>query len=381
MSEYDDDHDSAPAGALTTTPRQGQVARQDFAGTSLATTSSSTEALIAKARADVEARWIMAMRMPRNLDDVRQRMIRECRRPGFADVATYARPVGGGKTADGLSIRFAEMAARCMTNMQPDVQTIFDDDRTRIVRVTVTDFESNVTWSKDITIRKTVERKQLKHGQRPHGERVNSYGDRVFIVEATDDEVAVKEAALVSKTARTLILRMIPGHLQDECFNICTQIAKDKEAKDPDAARVKLLDAFAGVAVMPSDLEQYLGHTTERLTPAEIAHLRGLFTAIRDGETTWQDVIDSKPKATPAPAAQSGQGADAKAPQNAAPQASKPAKGAAALKQQMKGSAPATEPAVIPGEVVIMPCKGCGVPIEGPAELRGQAQCDACANS
>lgn len=392
--------DEQPNGALTTQPRSGQSMRRDFAGTMLAVTSAATDALVAKARADVEARWIMAMRMPRNLDDVRQCMLRECKRPGFADVATYARPVGNKKNertgeweqafAEGLSIRFAEMAARAMGNMQPDVQTIFDDDRLRIVRVTVTDFESNVTWSKDLSIRKTVERKQLKKGQRSLQERTNSYGDRVFVVEATDDEVAVKEAAQVSKAARTLILRMVPGHLQDEMFDLCKQVSADKQAKDPNAARVRLLDAFASVGVMPSDLEQYLGHTTERLAPAELEVLRKIYASINTGEASWQEIIDSGPKASPIATPAQPAPVDAKAPQTATPSVDAGAtrntstgKGAAALKAQLKPE-PAPQvvvPDVIPGEVAIYPCKDCGGPIEGPAELRGEAKCEACANS
>lgn len=355
-------------------PRTNQLARRDFSGTSLEVGNAATKALEAKARADIEARWIMALRRPRNLDDVRQDILAECRRPGFADVAIYSVPRGETRI-EGLSIRFAEVAVRCMGNMQPDAVTIYDDETTRIVRVTVTDYETNVTWSKDITIKKTVERKYLKKGQRSHGERENSYGERVYVVDATDDDVNTKEAALVSKAARTLILRSIPGHIQDEAFNVCAKIAADKTAKDPDAARVAMLDSFAGLGVKPSEIEQYLGHTTERMAPVEVESLRRLFVSIRDGETSWADALGEaiakapKAKAAPAPAATSTS-APAAAPAaqtapvaQAAPATAEPAattqpaaakapavprasKGTAALKDQIAKApaAPATEP-------------------------------------
>lgn len=348
-----DSHDEYDDSNNNETPRANQLARRDFSGASLAVGNAATDALVAKARADIEARWIMAMRRPRNPDDVRQMIIKECRRPGFAKVATYSVPRGG-KAIVGLSIRFAEVAARYMGNMPIEVQTIYDSDTDRIVRVTVTDLESNTTYSRDLTIKKTVERKQLARGQRPLGERLNSYGERVYIVPGTDEEVAVKEAAMVSKAMRTLILRLIPGHIQDEAEALCLQIARDQAAKDPDGERVRMLDAFASVAVYPSDLEAYLGHTTERLAPAELDHLRGVFRAIADGETTWQEAIANKPPAaataastTSAPAATGATNA-APAPASSAPATAAPAskatrssKGTAALKDKLAEPAPA----------------------------------------
>jgi hypothetical protein len=335
-------------------PHGNMLARREFSGTAMVQASAAAEALVAKERANAEAKWIIAMRRPRNMDAVRQDILKECRRPGFADAAVYEVPRGGTKIV-GLSIRFAEVAVRCMGNLQPEVITVFDGDDTRLVRCTVTDYESNVTWSKDITVKKTVERKQIGKGQRVHGERLNSYGDRVYIVDATDDDVNTKEAALVSKALRTLILRCIPGHIQDEALALCNKIYADKQARDPDAARVAMLDAFASVSIKPTDLEELLGHTTERMQPAEVDRLRKIYAAISEGHTTWHDVITehretapkaqpavSSPVTTPAPStsASQPQGATNAAPAQQAGATStrtrseKP-KGSAALKQTL----------------------------------------------
>src|ERR1044072_6127844 len=274
--ETHETEDSAPDAALTHQPRAGQVAGRAFAGASRSFSSAATDALVAKARADVEARWLIAQRCRRSLDDVRQDLIAECRRPSFARAAMYARPAGkkqneqGAGVAnliEGLSIRFAEAAARCMGNLQPEVQTIYDDHTTRIVKVTVTDYETNVAWSRDLNVAKTVERKQLKKGQRALGERVNSYGDRVFIVEATDDEVNVKESAMVSKAARTLLLRIVPGGIQDECKAIIKQVIANANDKDPSAAKNRALDGLAALGIKPSQLIEYLGKPLEQATP------------------------------------------------------------------------------------------------------------------
>lgn len=431
QESYDDS--DAPA------PRNNQLARRDFSGTSLTVGSAASEALVAKARADTEARWIMAMRRPRNLDDVRQSMLKECRRPGFADAAVYEIPRGGNKIV-GLSIRFAEVAVRCMGNLQPEVVTIYDDDEQRIVRCTVTDYESNVTWSKDLTVRKSVERKQLARGQRPLGERVNSYGDKVFLVPATDDDVNTKEAALVSKALRTLILRCIPGHLQDECLAVCNRVYADKAAKDPDGERVKVLDSFAQIGVMPSEIEELIGHTTERMSPAELDRLRKLFAAISEGHTSIAEALEvaaaerAKTPATAAPAAPQATnappGVSYTPPATAAPQATpapKATRGTAALKNKLdkatedarardaaraaseQPAKPAGDPETEPGWMAgrdpswtvhaliksqwpegteppadgyeYRSCRGCGVPIEVKVTEQPGGQCYACSQA
>lgn len=268
-------------------PRTNTLTRRSFSGVELAGENAATQALIAKARADVESRFIMAMRCPRNMHDVRQRMLNECKRPGFAKSAIYRIPRGG-KTITGLTIRFAEVAARCFGNMPLEVQTIFDSDEQRLVRVTATDLETNVTWSRDITVQKTIERKELKRGQRAIRERSNSFGDRIYIVEATDDEVAFKEAALISKAARTAILRIIPGHLQDEAFALCEATQAKEDAQDPDGAKNRMVDAFAAIRVTVEDLEEFIGGSIDKMTRAEGVMLIGVYNAIMEEETTWK---------------------------------------------------------------------------------------------
>lgn len=386
MEHFDDDRgapDEQDQALVPASPVQNQIARADLMGTSLATNNAATDALIAKERASIEARWVMAMRRPRNIDDVRQKVIAECRRPGFAQVALYHRPAGNVKDEktgkwvpniiEGLSIRFAEVAVRCMTNIDVDVQTIFDGDRDRVVRVIVTDFESNITWRKDVTVKKTVERKQLKRGQRPLGERVNSYGDRVFIVEATDDEVNVKEAAMVSKASRTGILRCVPGHIQDEAKKICRQVAADKTAKDPDAERIKVQDAFATLGVMPSQLSDYIGKPFAQTLPGEIDSLRNLYTAIRDGEITWSEAYteatDGRDVKKPAPAIVPTEAAPSSTP------ASEPEKSKSGTSKLKNAIAPKAETAKLGPDGEKYACTDCGVP------LSSHGRCDACANS
>lgn len=278
-------------------PRANALMRRHFdGGVTMAHENSATQALIAKSTADSQARWIMAMRQPRDPHMVRQELKRECERPALAKKAVYAVPRGG-NTIRGLSIRFAEVAMRCFGNMNCEAQTLYDSDEERVIRVCATDYESNASWSRDITIKKTVERKAIAPGQRPIRVRMNSQGQQIYIVEATPDDVNMLEAAGISKAARTAILRLIPGHLQDEMRGICEKVAATEAAKDPDAERNTMLDYFAGIGVMPEQLTEYLGHPIERCTPAELTELRFLFGALRDGEADWGTISADVAKA------------------------------------------------------------------------------------
>lgn len=293
MSENDTSTDEHDLDASKPTPaRSNQLVRREFAGVAMAHENAATQALIAKATADTQSRWIMAQRCPRDMDNVRALVKRECERPGFAEVAMYAVPRGGGMIT-GLSIRFAEVAMRCMGNMSAEAQTLFDSDEERLVRITTTDFESNATWTRDITVKKTIERKKLKGGERALRTRVNSYGDPVYVVPANDDEVATKEASAISKASRTGILRLVPGHIQDEVKKLCAEIIKGKAAKDPDGEKRRMFDAFGEINVMPPDIARLLGHPNDRISPAELVWLRQVFVAISNGDMGIDEAIAS----------------------------------------------------------------------------------------
>jgi hypothetical protein len=255
---------------------------------------TASSAAAAKAKALVEARYIMALRSPRNWDQVRQDLLKECRRPSFADnkSAYYVKPIGDG--VEGLGIRFVEVAIRCMKNISVDTEMTYEDDTKEVHRVEVTDLESNVTHSGTMIVSKYVERSRPADDGSYISVRKNSYGKNVYLVPAKGDELLNVRGALNSKVMRTLGLRHIPGYLQDEAIDIIKAVRLDKAAQDPDAERRKILDAFAEIGVKAVDLTEYLGHDIANCSPAEMVKLRGLYGAIRDGEATWASVMENK---------------------------------------------------------------------------------------
>lgn len=322
------------------------VKRDEFGGSQVAQVAETAAgALAAQAKASVEARYIMAMRQPRDLDDARVRILKDCRRSGFAEVARFKKPQGRKKNdktgkwetnyVEGFSVRFAESAARAMTNILEERFTIYDDPARRIVRVCVTDLEANVTKSTEITIDKVVERKSQKEGQTVLGSRVNSYGDTVYMVEASEDEFLQKEGALASKASRNMTLKLVPGDILDEAEQVIAETQARKTAEDPDAARKRIVDAFAALGVKPSDLKIYLGHDVASCSPAELEDLRGIHAGIKTGETTWSKVLQD--------AQADGQSTDAPAGDQAPP-ADAPKSRKDAIKEQARAKSAAQQP-------------------------------------
>jgi hypothetical protein len=270
--------------------------RQEFGAqeSTHALVETASTAIAAKAKAMVEARYVMAMRQPRNWDQVRQDLTGECKRPSFAHnkSAYYRKPIGKG--VEGLGIRFVEVALRCMKNVLVETTMTFEDDTKEIHCVSVTDLESNLTYPLDVRVSKTVERAKAADDGSYISVRKNSYGKLTYTVPANDDDLLNKRAALISKAIRTLGLRIIPGDLQDEAEEIIKAVRMDEAARDPGAERKRIADAFGEIGVKASDLVAYLGHTLDTCSPTELVDLRGIYGAIKDGEATWKAVMENK---------------------------------------------------------------------------------------
>lgn len=262
------------------------------------------------ATARIQSAYQVALARPRNVEVVRQGVLLECRRPSFctpdeakngSSLAIYRVPRGSVKLADGTwaknniegpTIRFAEMLLRAWGYLSIEVNPMGEDDKQRLLQVICTDYQSCNFTSEIVVVPKTVEKSNAKDSEIV-SQRTNSYGNAVYLVKATDDELAMRTNALISKARRNLILQAVPGWLIEEGVEMVRTTARTKDAQDPDAARRKLFDAYATVGVGAAQIEEYLGHSNA-LSPAELEDLRGYYAGIKDGFTTWSAVVASK---------------------------------------------------------------------------------------
>lgn len=256
-----------------------------------AVAETSTSAVAAREKAAVEARFVMAMNRPRNEETARLKILKQCENPEFAESARYRKPIGG-KSITGLSVRFAEEIARLWGNVFVQASIVFDDRERRIYHCVATDLETNTAHEQDVVVEKFVERKKVKAGDEVINTRLNSYGEQIYLKVATEDEVLTKANAGLSKAKRNLILTLIPAHIREAAEKRAIKTLKDADAQDPEAARRQILDAFFELGVMPEQVQELIGKPLEQLNPAELQWLRSIYTGLREGEATWQEVMD-----------------------------------------------------------------------------------------
>lgn len=278
---------------------------------------TAMSAVAAREEATVRARYSMAIARPRDVESFRVKLLRECKRPGFAELAEYSRPVGKEKNqngqwveklATGPSIRLIESAIQHFGNLVVESPVIYDSESERMVRCSMCDMESNSYWSQDVVIPKRVEKRGKKlpngsfappDGRTVVGQRSNSYGETTYLVVATDDEVTIKQSSLISKTQRKNGERLLPSDIIQEALMACRATLALHDAEDPDAAKRKVIDAFASQNISPKDLESYLGKPLDRMQPSDINELRGVFTGLKEGDTTWEEALSAKHPDTP----------------------------------------------------------------------------------
>lgn len=243
-------------------------------------------------KALVQGRILMAIRRPRDIDEVRRRLLNDCRRPRFAESARYAKPIGGG-TVRGWSIRFAEAVVRHLGNIDCRASVIAEDDARLVLRFDAVDLESNASFGGEVAITRTVERRRLRPGEVALSVRTNSRGEATYTVRANDDDMAVKLASAVSKGIRTYALRLCPADLLEEAAEV---IASAGTGEDPSLARKRIVDAFASYGVGPEDVKRLAGvKDLTLLTPAQLQLLRETYTAVREGDLSVDEILSPQP--------------------------------------------------------------------------------------
>lgn len=298
---------ATPEQTAMAKPAAGQVARQDMAGQELEVRGETAiSPLVAQAEAREKVRFLIALKRPRNWDEVRLKLKNAIERPGWAGVpgndkeknwgaAWYDKPIGTG--VEGFSIRFAEEAMLCMGNIDVATITLYEDEKVRQLQLVVLDLENNNSYPSSITLEKTVIRRKLRKGEKsPFPPVINSFGDVTYKMPASQDDMTQKQASEISKAMRTGIMRILPGWIKAECRTRILELRRGAVAKDPDGFRKKMLDGFAGLNIMPSDLEKLLGCEVSKASPDQLADLRDLWKNITNGDDTFANALESTGK-------------------------------------------------------------------------------------
>ena len=278
------------SGAGAATPVQPEAKRPGQAALRPSTDPPAPGAMPEGAEAAVLLRYRMARERPRNPEEGKARLLRHCEQPAFAALARYRKLVDG-EWIDAPSIRFAEAALQTMGNILSEVGAFRDDSRERVIRIAVTDFESNVTHTKEVLIPKVIERAELLPGEVPLASRVDGNGQRLYTLLATREEILAREGALVSKALRQIALRLLPGDWVQEGLRAIRRTLEAEIAQDLESTRETLAQGFAALRMEEGRLKEYLGHDLECASASECADLQAVLAALEEGETTRAESI------------------------------------------------------------------------------------------
>lgn len=254
----------------------------------------------------------MAERHPRVWDRVGQSMLKHCDRPRFAAVSRYAKPVGGkmvdgkweNQYARGFTGRFAETLAQEMGNIKTASFVTAEDDLIRVVRFVVTDIQNNFPRHREVAFTKTVEKKGKRgkgpgewlppEGREVISKRITTQGEPTYLVKATDDEMRSKVNSEETKTQRDFILKLCPRDVLEDCEDRILAVLEAKDVEDPLAAGKKCIDAFGEFGVLADSLVTYIGRASRDWAGKDLRDLRELYTAIKEGTTTFDEAMKSK---------------------------------------------------------------------------------------
>jgi hypothetical protein len=255
---------------------------------------AGSAALSAQIEARIKGQFFLARQFPRDWREVRSKLLQAFERPMLAEGAIYSKPVGG-KRVEGLSIRFAEEAFRAMGNVSVETMLVSDDEDKRVYIVSGMDMETNAIVPVTVVVTKQVERSSTKAGDVVLGERLNSNGNKTFILKArSEDDYRAKEQGALQRARRDVIIFLTPGDIQEECETKIRETLRDRDRKDPEGTINALTDSYYRLGVSVAEIEKFLGHSVKTINEAELHILRVTYTMIKEGEGTWAMAVEHK---------------------------------------------------------------------------------------
>lgn len=177
---------------------------------------------------------------------------------------------GESNNIEGLSVRMAEIIASAWGNMRVQTRIIGNDGKTITAQGVCHDLESNLAVSVEVKRRIT---------------------DKFGKTYSEDMQVVTGNAASAI-AFRNAVLKVVPKALTKKIIEDVKQVAIGK-AIDLETSRTNCIASFAKIGISRENLFSYLGiESLEGMTTAIVMEARGLFNAIKEGDTSVQEILD-----------------------------------------------------------------------------------------
>jgi len=223
---------------------------------------SSTVALLNKS--EIDQQIATAHKYPRSIKRFRDETLQMVTlNENVAAECIYSLPRGG-KTIEGASARFAEVVASAWGNSRAGARVVNDQGNFVTAQGVFHDLEKNVAITYEVQRRITD-----KNGRR-----------------FSDDMIVVTANAACSVALRNAILKGVPKAFWSDMYEAARKVVMG-DFKTLANRRADSIKAFMAYGVTEAQICQTLGvQGVEDIGLEHLVTLRGLFTAIKDGDTT-----------------------------------------------------------------------------------------------
>lgn len=185
----------------------------------------------------------------------------------------------GSKVIQGPSARFAEIVASTWGNCRAGARIIHEGSRTLVAQGVFHDLESNSLTTIEVQRRITT-----STGAR--------YGD---------DMIGVTANAACSIALRNAVLKGVPKAFWSEAYDKANTVIRG-DAETLSVSREKAMQYLHKIGITHEQILAKLGvASVEEITQDHIVTLRGFATAIRDGDSTVEQMFPPVQKAQPQP--------------------------------------------------------------------------------
>lgn len=249
-----------------------------FAATT-ATPTGTLGAMQAHARevAEMQTKYLMAERFPRDEVRAMDRILNAFSRPTLAEKAAY-QFARGGSDVSGPSIRAAEAMCQQWGNMDSGWSEL-----QRGIDASGVGYSEIEAFCTDLQARSC---KRLQFQVR-HWRDTKKGGYRLT------DERDIYElcANQAQRRLRACILASLPGDVTDAAMQQAEATLKAKADTSP-AAMAKMVEAFAAYGVERGHLEKRIQRRLDAITPAQVVGLKRIYASLRDDMSEPGDWFD-----------------------------------------------------------------------------------------
>lgn len=221
-------------------------------------------------KSEIDQQIATAHRYPRSIKRFRDESLQMVTlNERIAESCIYALPRGG-KTIEGPSARFAEVVASAWGNCRAGARTISDQGDFVTAQGVFHDLERNVAITYEVQRRITDAK----------GKRYNA------------DMIGVTANAACSVALRNAILKGVPKAFWDDMYQAARQVVMG-DVKTLANRRADAIKAFQGFGVSLDQICSKLEVAgVEDISLEHLVTLRGLLTAIKEGDTTPEQAFD-----------------------------------------------------------------------------------------